>query len=74
MKILNKEIVSQSIHKAVNNNSITYIEAIVEYCSMNDIPLEDVKKLLDESVVSKLESEALELRLLTKTYRNKLDI
>jgi hypothetical protein len=75
IQILNKETVSLQIHKTVTEHSVTYMDAIIEYCHVNDIPVEDIKKLLNESIISALEIEAETLNLINRTSRKeRLDI
>jgi hypothetical protein len=49
---------------ATQNEEISYIETIVDYCKKNNLEVESVSKLLNKSILSKIELEARSLNLL----------
>ena len=65
---------SYEIEKIVLHQKMNYIDAIVEYCSNNDIEVENVSKLLSRPLKEKLKADATELNYLKKTSRGKLPV
>lgn len=51
-------------HRACNNSSSQYIDAIVELCENNEIDLRDSKKLISKEIIEHIEFEARELNML----------
>ena len=52
------------IEEFVLKTGESYIDAIVHYCSKNEIEIEVIPKLLNKVIRSKLEAEASDLNLL----------
>ena len=55
--------------KEMNGTSsihVTYMDAIVHYCSRNEIEIETAAKLLNTVIKSKIEAEAIDLNYLPK--------
>lgn len=64
---------AQEIENLVQVNSdMSYIDAIVHFCEMNNIDLESVPKLISKPLKEKIKYEAMELNFLKKTSRAKL--
>tara|TARA_B100001778_G_C18487345_1_gene583341 strand:- start:235 stop:456 length:222 start_codon:yes stop_codon:yes gene_type:complete len=57
---------SAMIEGMVKELNITYMDAIVHYCSRNDIEIETAAKLLNTIIKSKIEAEAMDLNYLPK--------
>jgi len=56
------------------NEEMNYIDAIVHFCSENNIDIESVPKLLSKPLKEKIKYEAMELNFLKKSSRAKLPI
>jgi hypothetical protein len=66
---------AQEIENLVqSNDNMNYIDAIVNFCEMNNIDLESVPKLISKPLKEKLKYEAMELNFLKKTSRAKLPL
>jgi hypothetical protein len=64
---------SNEIEKiAQNNPEMNYIDAIIHFCSANNIDLESVPKLISKPLKEKLKYDAVQLNFLKKTSRAKL--
>lgn len=63
---------STEVETLVNNDSMSYIDAIIHYCDSNDIELETVPKLISKPLKEKLKHEAQQLNFIKKTSRAKL--
>lgn len=64
---------TQEIEKIVQENSdISYIDAILLFCEINNIELETVPKLISKPLKEKLKYEAMNLNFLKKTSKAKL--
>ncbi len=57
---------SAMIEGMVKELNITYMDAIVHYCSRNDVEIETAAKLLNTVIKSKIEAEAIDLNFLPK--------
>jgi len=66
-RFLTKEKFAEDIEVMVRDNSINYIDAIVEYCETNSIEIETVGKLISKPLKDKIKFEATELNFLKKT-------
>jgi len=71
---LNKEIFAEEIELLVLKTNMNYIDAIVQYCSDNNIDLDSVGKLISKPLKDKVKYDATELNYLKKTSRAKLPI
>jgi hypothetical protein len=69
MKIDKKQF-NRDIMQIYNRGDITLLEALVEYCRINEVEEETVSKLLDKNVKSRLEAEANTFNLLTDKTRH----
>lgn len=63
-KFLNKDNFSEDIEKLVNTTGMNYIDAVVEYCSTNNIEVESVSKLISKPLKEKLRYDATQLNYL----------
>jgi hypothetical protein len=64
---------AQEIETLVKNNpDMNYIDAIIFFCSSNNIDLESVPKLISKPLKEKLKCDAMELNFLKKTSRARL--
>ena len=73
-KFISKDKFAEEIETLVLNTSMSYIEAIVEYCEERGIEVESVSKLISKPLKEKLKYEATELNYLKKTSRGKLPL
>ena len=63
---------STEVETLVNSDAMSYIDAIIHYCDINDIELETVPKLISKPLKEKLKHEAQQLNFIKKTSRAKL--
>lgn len=64
---------SQEIETIVKDDpEISYIDAIISFCEINNIELETVPKLISKPLKEKLKYEAMNLNFLKKTSKAKL--
>lgn len=64
---------AQEIEKLVlEEEGISYIDAVIAFCEMNKIDLESVPKLLSKPLKEKIKYEAMELNFLKKTSKARL--
>ena len=69
---LSKDRFAAEVEALVLKTKMNYIDAIVEYCSLNGIELENVGKLISKPLKEKLRFDAQELNFLKKTSRGRL--
>lgn len=55
-----------------DNKDMNYIDAIIHFCSKNNIDIESVPKLISKPLKEKLKYDAIELNFLKRTSRAKL--
>lgn len=58
---------SLMIEKRAFEQNVACMEAIIEYCSENDLEIEVAASLINQSLKAKIEQEARALRFLPKT-------
>ena len=73
-KFISKDKFAEEIEALVIRESLSYIDAVVEYCQNNDIELETVNKLVSRPLKEKLKCEAMELNFMKKTTHGKLPV
>ena len=73
-KFISKDKFAADIEALVLRTKMNYIDAIVEYCSQNEIEVENVSKLLNKPLKEKVKADATELNYLKKTSRGKLPV
>ncbi len=65
---------SMEIEKIVAEEKINYIDAICQYCEMNDIEIQSVSKLVTKPLKERLKYDAIQLNFMKKTSRAKLPL
>jgi len=66
---------AQEIERIVQDNqSMTYIDAIVYFCEKNSLDLESVPKLISKPLKEKIRGEAIKLNYLKRSSRAKLPL
>ena len=73
-KFISKEKFAEEVEALVLRTKMNYIDAIVEYCTKNEIELETVNKLISKPLKEKIKYDAVELNYLKKTSKGKLPI
>jgi hypothetical protein len=64
---------AQEIETLVHTEEkMSYIDAIVYFCELNNLDVESVPKLISKPLKEKIKYEAMELNFLKKTSRAKL--
>lgn len=63
---------AQEIERVVQEEKISYIDAIIYFCDRNKIDLESVPKLLSKPLKEKVKCEAINLNFLKKTSKARL--
>lgn len=68
IKFLNQTKVAQDIEEILHaNGDLNIIEAVSVYCEENDIELRSIKKLLNKTILDRIEEDARKLHLLKET-------
>ena len=62
------------IEKIVAEEKLNYIDAICQYCEMNDIEIQSVTKLITKPLKERLKYDAIQLNFMKKTSRAKLPL
>jgi len=65
---------SMEIEKIVAEEKINHIDAICQYCEMNDIEIQSVSKLVTKPLKERLKYDAIQLNFMKKTSRAKLPL
>ena len=65
---------SMEIEKIVAEEKINYIDAICQYCEINDIEIQSVSKLVTKPLKERLKYDAIQLNFMKKTSRAKLPL
>ena len=73
-KFLTPTKFSMEIEKIVAEEKLNYIDAICQYCEMNDIELQYVTKLITKPLKERLKYDAIQLNFMKKTSRAKLPL
>ena len=73
-KFLTPTKFSMEIEKIVAEEKINYIDAICQYCEMNDIEIQSVSKLVTKPLKERLKYDAIQLNFMKKTSRAKLPL
>ena len=71
-KFVSKEKFAEEIEKIVKTSQMNYIDAIVEYCTINNIEVESVSKLISKPLKDKLRYDATELNYLKQSSKAKI--
>ena len=73
-KFLTPTKFSMEIEKIVAEEKLNYIDAICQYCEMNDIEIQSVTKLITKPLKESLKYDAIQLNFMKKTSRAKLPL
>ena len=73
-KFLTPTKFSMEIEKIVAEEKINYIDAICQYCEMNEIEIQSVSKLITKPLKERLKYDAIQLNFMKKTSRAKLPL
>ncbi len=73
-KFVSKEKFAEEIESIVLRTRMNYIDAIVEYCEVNNIEVDTVGKMISKPLKEKIKYDAMELNFLKKTTRAKLPL
>ena len=73
-KFLTPTKFSMENEKIVAEEKINYIDAICQYCEMNDIEIQSVSKLVTKPLKERLKYDAIQLNFMKKTSRAKLPL
>ena len=73
-KFLTPTKFSMEIEKIVAEEKLNYIDAICQYCEMNDIEIQSVSKLVTKPLKERLKYDAIQLNFMKKTSRAKLPL
>ena len=73
-KFLTPTKFSMEIEKIVAEQKLNYIDAICQYCEMNDIEIQSVTKLITKPLKERLKYDAIQLNFMKKTSRAKLPL
>ena len=65
-KLMTPKKFSIAIEKTVKQSGIPYMDALVDYCSKNQIEPEQIKPLITKSLKEKVEVDARNLNFLPK--------
>ena len=66
LKIMSAKKFSYEIEEFVNRTGISYLDAVLEYCSENKIEPETVASLITKPLKEKIEADAMKLNLIPK--------
>ena len=78
-KVMEKKFLTPSkfaleIETIVAKEKINYIDAICQYCEMNDIEVDSITKLISKPLKERLKYDAINLNFMKKTSRAKLPL
>ena len=73
-KIMTKKRFTQAVEACVSRNNMSYIDAITYIIDERGMDYRNVKKLLSDSLKTKLEVEATDLHLIRGTKKNTLPL
>ena len=73
-KFVSKEKFAEEIESLVLRTQMNYIDAIVEYCEINNIEVDTIGKMISKPLKEKIKYDATELNFLKKTTRAKLPL
>lgn len=64
---ITRDYFRRQVEKYVIYDSMSYAEAVVQFCSEREIDVEDVNEFVDAPLRSKLEAEAMNRNVIKKT-------
>ena len=73
-KFLTPSKFSLEIETIVAEEKINYIDAICQYCEINDIEVDSITKLISKPLKERLKYDAINLNFIKKTSRAKLPL
>ena len=73
-KFISKDKFAEDIESLVLTTGMNYIDAIVQYCTDNEIEIESVNKLINKPLKEKIRYLATELNYMKKTSKGKLPL
>jgi hypothetical protein len=73
-KFLTPSKFSLEIETIVAEEKINYIDAICQYCEINDIEVDSITKLISKPLKERLKYDAINLNFMKKTSRAKLPL
>jgi len=73
-KFLTPAKFSMEIETIVAEENVNYIDAICQYCDMNDIEVDSISKLISKPLKERLKYDAINLNFMKKTSRAKLPL
>ena len=73
-KFISKEKFAEDIESLVLKTEMNYIDAIVQYCTDNEIEIETVGKLVSKPLKEKIKCLATDLNYMKKTSKGKLPL
>tara|TARA_B100000427_G_scaffold86899_1_gene71428 strand:- start:504 stop:764 length:261 start_codon:yes stop_codon:yes gene_type:complete len=73
-KFLTPAKFSMEIETIVAEENVNYIDAICQYCEMNDIEVDSISKLISKPLKERLKYDAINLNFMKKTSRAKLPL
>ena len=73
-KFLTAAKFSMEIETIVANEKINYIDAICQYCEMNDIEVDSITKLISKPLKERLKHEAQKYNYMKKTSKGVLPL
>lgn len=75
-RFMNSSEFTNTIELAVKNSNFTisYIDAILDYCESHDIEIESVTKLISKPLKDKLEADAMRLNFIERTSKGTLNL
>ena len=73
-KFISKEKFAEDIEGLVLKTKMNYIDAIVQYCTDNEIEIETVGKLVSKPLKEKIKCLATDLNYMRKTSKGKLPL
>lgn len=71
---ISTKLVTAEIEQLVRDDKLTYIEAIVYFCSVRDIEPERIVRYIDPSIKEKIQSDAESLNFLKGPKTKKLPL
>ena len=73
-KFLTPSKFALEIETIVAEEKINYIDAICQFCEMNDIEVDSITKLISKPLKERLKYDAINLNFMKKTSRAKLPL
>jgi|TARA_B100000965_G_scaffold175745_1_gene146534 hypothetical protein len=61
---MNSKEFSLKIESVVKEKRVSYMDAIIDYCNLNDIDVGTVKAMVNKSLKEKIKNEAVNLKML----------